>query len=155
MTVTINTDASHAPIRKVGGYAFWIKSSYGKVTHSGALIGEIYNSNEAELKAIANAFAALLKTVQCGKWPAVELIYLNTDSQHAIEMMKNPNKIRHDPEKQCVALVHSVIKELNAVVEYRKVRAHYHKKTKRHWVNDWCDKEAKKFTRLPKFKSKK
>lgn len=150
MTATINTDASHSPIKKIGSYAFWIVMNNRRYMSSGLLRGKIEDSNEAELKAIANALHHLLVNI---KPETITKLYINTDSTTAIHLI-NEKKVTSKSGKygKELALIQSLVKNVN--FEMRHVKGHRRVNSKRTYVNDWCDKESRKaineFLKRPK-----
>jgi ribonuclease HI len=151
MTVTINTDASHDHQKHIGTYAYWIVSKNGRMKFSAILKGRIDCSNEAEIKAIGNALMA----VKLSGWLPISGLYINTDSRNAIQAIKNPSLSKErigKPAQLCANLILEFRQLYNKAkastdppfkLEYRKIKAHTHTATKRNWVNDWLDKEAK------------
>jgi ribonuclease HI len=138
MTATINSDASHYADYKVGAYAFWISTAKGRIRKAGALKGEVYSSNEAEFKSILNG----LHTLYNAKLGDITDIYINTDSRMVIRVLKENSN-----SPWCVDLIkayNEITGKLNANIILRHVKGHLHTKTPRHWVNDWCDTEAKR-----------
>lgn len=143
MNVTINTDASWSPRHKGAGFAFWIVSNAGKIAKSGILKGVIDSPDHAELSCIANAFHCLSKQ----GWPITK-IYVNTDSMHSIYILNNESKKckRYGltgPKFEILRLHIRNSIGFKIPIEFRHVRSHQSTDTKRQWVNDWCDKEAK------------
>lgn len=149
MVVTINTDASYHSHYKVGAYAFYIICDQGRLMQSGAL-KQCHNSHHAEIQAIGNALYALLMS----KFTKVQYIVINTDCTWAIDSIVYGKKIGKSGET--VKQIHKFISALRAkyqistrkkikkpFIDWRYVPAHQEIKTKRQWVNDWCDKSAK------------
>jgi len=139
MLVTITTDASFYKGYQIGAYAFWIASDAGRVTHSDSFKGEISTSHEAEMKSILNALHMLGKQ----KWPITDII-INTDCMSCINLITS-NK-PSDWGDSLKLVFNDTIKQLKikGTVTLKHVKGHKHKKTPRHWVNDWCDQQAKK-----------
>lgn len=103
MNITINTDASWHPEYKVGGYAFWIVCDKFKITKSGNFKTNPKSSTDAEIMAIGNAIATLLKVnenIECN------LLVINTDSTQAIARIKSGGINKECPAKQ-VKSIHS------------------------------------------------
>lgn len=142
MNLTINTDASFHPDHKVGGFAFWMVCDTGRHKQSGPL-NSVGNSTEAESMAIANALHVLLNS----KVPGVTKIIINTDSKNSITFIKKRAKVG-TPYKIAYLLIRKLKQKYNVPgglkCEFRHVKAHSGKDDKRSWVNDWCDREAKK-----------
>lgn len=145
MNVTINTDASFHPIYKVGGYAFWIACDKGRIKQSGTL-KEAVNSTDCELKAIANALYVLEKSqLNDG---TIRLIIINSDAKTVMSHIKPVKKKTVGSfiyKTVCRILSQSGLSVSGKTFKVRHVKAHTGKLDKpRSWVNDWCDREAKK-----------
>jgi len=141
MLVTINTDASFYPIQKIGGFAIWIASDKGRVKHANGFKGEIQSAHDAEFKCIINA----LHILKLQKWDITE-IYINTDSQTVIDTVESKGTFKNLPQygKDNYKTYLKIIKELGVKdISLRHVKGHLHTKTARHFVNDWCDDQAK------------
>lgn len=140
MRVTINTDASFYAGFKAAGYAFWITSDTERLKKAGVLRGPINSSNEAEFKCIINALHAVGKR----NYKNLERIYINTDSLITINLVvKDYQNSKWGNE--LLATYKKLLKDLNITcpIEFRHVKGHKHTKTKRNWVNQWCDDNAK------------
>lgn len=137
--ITINTDASHHPERKVGGYAFWIRSDHFKLTGFGAFKSKnIRCCTVCEIMAIGNALQVLLKEKEL---PTTEFLIINTDSLNAIKYIQER---RCDTTRLVYKLWKTVIHRTKSKNnEFRHVKAHTGKQNRRSLVNDWCDKMAK------------
>lgn len=145
MLVTINTDASFYPIQKIGGYAIWIASNKGRVKLASGFKGTVETPHDAEFKAIINALHLLKRQ----DWE-ITGIYINTDSMCVIDTIEKKGIDKKIPQygKDNYQAYLNIIQELNVKhVSFRHVKGHQHTKTARHFVNDWCDTEAKKAAR--------
>ena len=145
MLVTINTDASFYPLQKIGGYAIWIASNKGRVKYAAGFKNTLHTQHDAEFKAIINALYLLKKQ----RWTITE-IYINTDSQTVIDTIENEGAFKKMPQygKDNYQAYLSIIKELGVkYVSLRHVKGHLHTKTARHFVNQWCDDNARKHAR--------
>jgi ribonuclease HI len=154
MTATITTDASFFHQYKIGAFAVWVTTAKGRIIQSGALKGEVNSSIEAEFKAVVNGLHLLCKA-NIGK---LTEIYINTDSKGVILLIEaltlndesSPEYkeviegVKHGWAKDFLDTYLNTRKLLNGNIILRHIRAHEHTNTARHWVNDWCDKEAKK-----------
>ena len=140
----ISTDASYHPTWKVGSYAFYIITNSGKHKRSGVFIKEPIDSTEAEVKAIGKAldFVLTSESISNPSW-----ITINTDSIVAIKKINNPQT---KEEKKVNKLLKAVIRKFsvttteNFPIEFRHIKAHKKSRDPRSWINDWCDKAAKK-----------
>lgn len=149
-TITINTDASHHPDHKVGGYAFYIVCNHFRIMKCGAFKTLPKNSTEAETMCIGNALAHLAKM----DLPKTTYLVINTDSKHSIG---NIERSYNPLSAQVYEIWQSVIKKTSSTKnEFRWVRAHSKVKDARSYVNEWCDFNAKKEMRkaLKKKKNK-
>jgi ribonuclease HI len=146
--ITINTDASWHPKHKVGGYAFYIVCDLFKIQKGGMFKVHPKSSQDAELMCMANA----LHTLLCQKeLPSTKIIVVNSDALFAFEKIG----LKKEGTGKAVA---KILKQLRHATSYkdvimpkfdfRHVKAHNGTNDARSWVNDWCDKEAKKWMRL-------
>jgi len=143
MIVTINTDASWHSGFKVGAFAFWMVSNEGKVLHSGALKGKCNNPTECEIKCIINAIYTLNKQ----KWSGITRVIINTDATNAIAILNNDKIAIEKYNLKWGGVFRSKFNELKQKlphIEFRHIKAHTTTETAKSWVNDWCDKNAKK-----------
>ncbi len=150
MLCTITTDASYNPKYQVGGYAFWAVSNVFKITKSGVFKKKCRNPTDAEIKCIINALMVVLHGCE-----SVSKVIVNTDSMNAIHVLTNDKYaqlyymggVSHNAHYR--AAYHKVLHtaKSKAVIEFRHVKAHTENADARSWVNDWCDKEAKKAMR--------
>jgi len=143
--ITINTDASFNHQRKVGGYAFYIVCDLFKIQKSGMFKVSPKNSMEAEMMCMANALHTLLSQKEL---PTTNLIVINSDCLFSFEKIG----LKKDGIGKTVAqILKKVRKEMawKGVImpkfDFRHVKAHNGTPDARSWVNDWCDKEAKKW----------
>ncbi len=146
MNVTINTDASFHSEYKVGAYAFWIVSDCDRIKKSGALKLPANNPTDAEFKCIMNAMAELAKA---GWVPSK--VFINTDSMDCVNLI-NRNKAnckKYNCHKKTGNLYNKfkklAMKVVNSLdeIEARHVRSHQHTNDSKHFVNNWCDQQAK------------
>lgn len=145
MLVTINTDASFHPKYKLGAYAFWIVCAQGKILHSGPL-KEAKDPTDAEMRCIANALHALLKS----NFTEVHKVIINSDALYAFTRIG-----RSKPAGSPGRIISNILRDLKkkyfsatqlhlSIHEFRHVKAHSGTENARKWVNDWCDKTAKR-----------
>lgn len=148
-SVTINTDASFNHQGNFGGFAFWIASDQGRIVRKGPL-KSVRSSNEAELQCIANALHTLLQS----GLSHIDYIYINSDAKTVFEWVSSKAK-KGTAEYVCFKILLQLKEKYglkdDKFFEFRHVKAHLHKKTKRHYVNDWCDKMAKAEMKKLKF----
>lgn len=144
MLVTINTDASFHPSYKVGAFAFWIVCNQGRILKSGKL-KQTHAPHDAEGKCIANALFTLLNS----DFNGITRIIINTDSMTCIQRMVGKGKV-NTPERSVYNYLKALKKKhgiKHSNIEFRHVKAHQGTDTPRKYVNDWCDKQAKRHMR--------
>lgn len=154
MLVTINTDAS---VRKTfAGYAFWIVCDAGKIQKAGKIRNLVQSSSDAETMCIANA----IHTLKHSKFKGITKVIINTDSKCAMEMLTNKAKSRVKNDlflivQECQFNMMEFclnngfsIRDTNKIFEFRHVKAHSGIKDNRSFVNEWCDKESKRYSKL-------
>ena len=147
MITTITTDASYSWSLHRGSYAFWIVSNSGKIAKAGMLKQKVTRAEQCEFMCIINA----LHVLSTQDWGKTTKIIINTDCLNVIHLVKrNKELIRRYNLKWGKNLVHKMeqliyhSKLRGAEVEFRHIKAHQEISTSRQWVNDWCDKEAKR-----------
>lgn len=141
MLVTITTDASWHREKKAGGFAFWAVCNKWRITKSGPLRKNCASPANAEMKCIINAVHAISEDKE------VQRIIINTDCMNAIYVFTdNQQKIKKYGLRQLCHLGVTFRQMVGGKyeVEFRHVKAHGTINSARTWVNDWCDKEAKK-----------
>lgn len=142
MLVTINTDASHNSDHKIGTFSFWMVSNAGRLFGAGELKGRVDHSTDAEFRSALNALHFLFDK---SGWKGITKIIINTDSQSVVEMI-NGSKT-HAWAKDLKKHFNQLKAKHKVIIEARKVKAHSGIEEKRKWVNNWCDKQAKKILR--------
>lgn len=142
MVVTINTDASFHPAHNIGTFSFWMTSNMGRMFGAGQLKGKIAHSTEAEFRSILNALHFLFNKTG---WHGISMVIINTDSLNVVEMI-NGGKTE-TWAKGLKGHFNKYCRIAQVPVEARKVKAHSGTEDKRKWVNNWCDKQAKKLLR--------
>lgn len=141
--ITINTDASFNHIYKKGGYAFWIVCDQFVIKSGGMFKSDPKNPEEAEIMCIGNAIATILKR---NDLPELTWLVINTDcingslkiKRNSTPLSKSVNKLRCQLQGKLKA----------KKSEIRHVKAHSKKNDARSVVNEWCDKEAKKWMHI-------
>ena len=142
--ITINTDASFCPIHKVSGYSFYIVCDTFKIKKGGKFLKQQpQNPEEAEMMCIGNAIQTLLAQKEL---PAVKLIVLNSDCKFGMRKIKTADG---DLGKQINGFWSELLRRTGARFNAMKyVRAHSGVEDARSKVNEWCDKEAKRWMRI-------
>lgn len=148
LNITINTDASFNSDYKVGGFAFYIISDVFKIMKGGTFKVQPKNSIEAEIMAIANAVYTLLQAPELRE---TKLIVINSDCLNAFRRitLKNPDLVGRKTAKLIKELRNKTAQR-GAILpdfEFRHVKAHNGTPDARSYVNDWCDRTAKKYMR--------
>lgn len=141
MLVTINTDASFCGETKIGAYAFYLRSNTFLLKKSGVFREKCATSTDAEFKCIINATKVCLQQDK-----SITRLIINTDCKTSIAaltgLMTNKKSIkRYAP---LVAMFEKLVKKYNVEVSLRWVKGHAGNIDARSYVNEWCDKEAKK-----------
>jgi len=156
MVITINTDASFSNKWKIGAYAFWVVCKNFRVKKGGLLKNKAITSpTQAECMAIINALHAVFyMLLQDNTAHKVRMIIINTDSTNAKYVFENDElKIHQYRLKKYSQQFHGRFRVMckktfhkNQKVEFqfRHVKAHQDTDTPRTYINDWCDKEAKR-----------
>lgn len=143
ITYTINTDASFSPKHKRGAWAYWIKGDNNFSSRdSGALDGRIRSSLHAELLSFQKALQVIHQITKPEHRGAV-LLFVNTDCMFVIHTLDGTIKSKSEQNKILIQQVQNEVKEYKTSA--RHVKAHVYKdQDSRTWVNNWCDREAKK-----------
>jgi len=149
MVVTINTDASFSRKHQVGSYAFWIKCDEFNIGKSGMLKKRVSKPQIAEFRCIINSLHTLFTTKTVDR---IGFIVVNTDCLDVIHLINDDKvAIRNynlaswgNHLVQTYDLLRTRHKKLKIKIEFRHVKSHTDTDTGRTFVNDWCDKEAKK-----------
>lgn len=146
--ITINTDASWHPIHKAGGYAFYIVCDLFKIQKAGMFKINPSNSMDAEMMCMANALHTVLKQPEL---PQIKMIVINSDCLFSFERIG----LKKEGIGRVVAKKLKELRRATAIngliypkFEFRHVKAHSGTPDARSWINDWCDKEAKKYMRI-------
>ena len=146
-SITINTDASwSAKHGKVSSWACWIKSSHYKLTASGLFAEGVDNSSTAEVLALEQALMRLDYLIndepflQHHRDNGKILLYINTDSMFAVQAMNG--NVKRSKHLEIVNRVRSLVDGYEVVA--RHVKGHTRGEDSRSWVNNWCDREARK-----------
>ncbi len=141
--ITVNTDASFSHQKDAAGYAFYIKCDLFKIQKGGMFKKMPKNPMEAEMMCIANALFTLSAQKEL---PKCRLIVINSDCLNCFGLIKkkSPNVIGRK--------IYEILRELRKKTampkfEFRHVKAHNGSLDARSFVNNWCDKEAKRWMR--------
>lgn len=150
MVITINTDASFSKKHKVGAFACWVVSRDFKFKTGGLLRAKVDTPTRAECMAILNALHLVFKYNMVG----IKMIIVNTDSMDAKHVFENNEiKIKKYRLNKYFAQFYGIFTKMKETsisphqkieFQFRHVKAHTNTDTPRTYINDWCDKEAKK-----------
>lgn len=141
--ITVNTDASYSHKKNAAGYAFYIKCDLFKIQKGGMFKTMPDNPMDAEMKCIANALHTLSSQKEL---PKCRLIVINSDCLNCFGLIKK--KSANSTGRK----IYNILRELRKKTgmpkfDFRHVKAHSGVKDARSYVNEWCDKEAKKWMR--------
>lgn len=165
MNLTVFTDASMCPKTGAAGWGAWAKRNDWREgwLFGGPMREPFATSNDAELCAVANALSALRKE---GCLADVTLAMVQSDSTAALAILARKGLARLAPhahgatinvaavrlhlasETQLAALdvIGRLLSETSLRLLVRHVRGH-RRFTSRGWVNEQCDRIAKKHMR--------
>lgn len=144
MRVTLMTDASHCSENNVGGFGFWCASDRGKLAGGKPFQGNIKDSYEAEMKAVANA---LNISVRAGLIASGDKVLIQLDNTGVIQCITKKTKPRSDV-KHVLDYIFEYARDLLIEIECRHVKGHSKKTESRYVSNKHCDRIAKKNMRL-------
>lgn len=134
--VTLYCDASWYAEESVGGWAVWVRSTYGRIVRAGVCPDYLTNSYEAEIAAI---FAGLHLTTKA--WPELKSILVRSDCTGALRALENP------PRSPGGKRLHSKIVELRQEHGLKLipawVRGHQGGSRRDAWLNRKVDEMAK------------
>lgn len=141
---TIITDASWCPKTNAGGWAAWVVNSGTRQKKSGVL-RKYVGSFEAECAAITNGFFVAHKTgllVRKGK------VIIQSDCTQALEVLIDQGRTSNPAVSKMIAQLAEYHHLYKYEIEARHVRGHQNpNKDARTYVNNWCDREAKRHMR--------
>ena len=145
LLVTIYTDASfkkdHGKFH--ASFAMYAKCKHGILTKSLPISIQVENATEAE------AYGCYIAIKLCKqKWNDMKIAFVNTDSQQTCIKMW-PFKYRQkvggsDKFNSIIKSMKEYCKDNNIEHRFKHVKAHTNGTDIRSWLNDWCDKNAKK-----------
>ncbi|MCO7567803.1 hypothetical protein NJI34_00155 [Pseudomonas sp. S 311-6] len=144
--VTVFTDASFCPETKCAGGAFWARGDAERMNSSFPITGAA-QAHEAEIVAACMAIIqmsedpAFGQLLRLGRQTRLVLVIDCLAIRDAFEARIRPSTPIID---QHIARVEALRKEHGFLLKINHVKAHKGKATPRQWVNNWCDKEAKR-----------
>lgn len=155
MKVSIFTDASVDNARNIGGFAFYIGCVAGKIQKAGKLknVGKIPDSLVAELYAIGNA----LHTLKHSKFTPITNVIIYSDSLISVQLLNGDrNGLKDKDKRDIVDEIYFLMMEIclregksiryvDTMFSFKHIKAHSGKKDKMSLINQWCDKNARKY----------
>ncbi len=140
--MTINTDASFDPKYGVGGWAFFIRFEDLIIQKGGPFKKDPLDSHDAEMMAVGNALAQLLKYKNLKQ---TKRLTINMDCMTAMNRIRNRETERGKAVHQLwIELIEKLQSTKN---RFWHIKSHTKKSDRRSKDNEWCDREAKKHMR--------
>lgn len=132
---TVNTDAG---VRNgVSAVAYWVKTDGHTYKGSKKLKQKNLDSNHAELRGI---LIGLTIVAQTSRFRSADVIVVNCDNINALNWLKN----RTYP-KEYQPIIEAIEEQVPfSKVKFKHVKGHVKEGAAKHFVNNWCDKEARK-----------
>lgn len=140
VNVTVTSDGSWFSEHNVGGYAFQIRANRVHISLWGPFKNRVQDPTEAELQSLINSLYVL-------KHENIKINYLtiNVDCEFIVKYMFKKKKGRRERLIELSNQVSDLLDELDySQLNIKHVKAHTKITNSRRWVNDWCDKHAKK-----------
>lgn len=137
MNFTLFTDASYDHDMKIGTWAAWVKCDAGVATEQGIFKGQLTSSNAAELGAVANGIAVIIKRF---KPEPGSTILIESDSQHALSVVRGPTPTLKADGAKMNRWLRGMERQYGLVLRVRHVQGHSKALDKRTSVNVWCDR---------------
>ena len=147
---TIYTDASFKIVgdKVLSSWAMYARCNNGRLEHSANFKNNSSKDpTHAEARAIFKAIKMCYK-----KWPDIDIVFVNTDSLAVCHSMwpngigrQNMKISKSKPESyQIIKAMQEWLIKHNLISRFKHVKAHTGNSDVRSWVNDRCDKNAKK-----------
>lgn len=143
MNVTIISDASWCPNTKAGGYGYWIACQRGRKAGGGVIRRRVTSSQSAEMMAVVNG---VWHGLNDGYVLSGDVLLIQTDCLNAIDLFRR-GAGRTPEEREVIQFFHELLDGNALEVSFRHVRGHTNGDTPRTYVNNVCDKTAKKHMR--------
>lgn len=143
MIVTVICDASFCPDTKSSGWGVWIKSARGKCVRSGSFTNKPEKSYEAEAMAVS---IAVFLAFKYGIARAGDKLLIQSDCLmviHAYNGIMSEKKIS-PVLQQTISYTRDLAKERDCKIQLRHVKGHAPQEGNRNYVNEICDKMARK-----------
>lgn len=135
---SVFTDASFSPHRKSAGWAAWMKCQGQKWTGYAPFRTLPQDTSTAELLAAINGVHAAVQHFD------PEWIHLVCDCQYVLHRLGRVFDVR-EHERAAFALFDTATRGRRFTCKH--VKAHCRITEPRSWVNDWCDRHARKAMR--------
>lgn len=145
MLVTIITDASFCSETNAAGYGYWIVCERGRKSGGGPVKSRVPCSMIAEMMACCNGLWIALSN---GLVTRGDTVLIQTDCQPAIDLFLKTGKSYDKNKLEVLDYMAKIVQENELEVKYRHVKGHTDGSTPRTYVNNVCDKAAKKYMRL-------
>ncbi len=148
MWVTCYTDASYSPMSG-GAWGVWLRSNLGRLKRHGRCPDYVRNSIQAELAAI---FAGV--HLSLARWgAAVEGILIRSDSQGALVWLEPDRPPARDKAlRKLQSKIHEAAGTHGVTLSGRWVKGHQKTGSLEAFLNNQCDKMARKRRRSPRRK---
>jgi len=163
MLVTLFSDASMCPERKIGGWAAWLKSDRGSLKGGARFMVRVGDSSMAEAMAVVNGLTVGLKE---GVIRPMDTVLVQTDNDAVMgvlegtvrrslarELKRRRGRSRSQVERDVdernheIAIVadafSAILSDNGVVVRWRHVKGHRGKQDRRSAVNSFCDRTAR------------
>lgn len=142
MLTTLYCDASFCPHDRVGGWAVWLRSDFGRHIESGVVPDYCDFSNEAEFAAI---YAGIYRAVT--KWPDTSAVLVRSDCTTALQWMEMRYQARSQGGQRLQEHVRKLKKDHDVRLIPRWVKGHRHGKDTDVYLNNRVDEMAGKVMR--------
>jgi ribonuclease HI len=144
MWVTLYSDASFNG--REGSWAIWLRSEKGRIVKSGKCPVAVDDNNAAEM------YAALVGiTVALRDWGPLTGIQVNSDNQVVCTSLYSWSKEnRHPTILRIQTKIRQIVAESGVRIRTKHVRGHQRSDHTRAWLNNRCDRMARKASREPR-----
>lgn len=142
MLVTLYTDASWSPHDGTGAYAYFARSSAGRIEHAGRVPRRCPSNHHAEMYAIAKGCADVVM-----RWPQTRTVFVNTDSMTCLEVLWPWGRSRHQSDSPHAVLGRGLLQWLEGEgvkLRSKHVKAHTGRSDVRSYLNERMDAAARR-----------
>ncbi len=145
MLVSVFADASFCPNTHAGGWGAWVKSERGTSVSGAAFASQLVSATEAELCAAVNGVHhALTKGIAV----TGDVILVTSDCMAVVRWIVPVVMHGRDPgsetQIQAASQLRGWAKRYGLRFVSKHVPGHAGPGTPRTWVNEWCDKRARR-----------